>query len=104
MNRYNSAQPNTSAKIPPFQNENPFLVVTPLENGRLEKTGQYPAFLTPSELSRLPSPQSPIKAIRARCVDCCGGVVSEVRKCTAWQCPLWGFRMGKNPFHGMKGA
>ena len=35
------------------------------------------------------------KAIRLKCIDCCGGNTAEVRKCPATQCPLWRFRMGK---------
>ena len=33
-------------------------------------------------------------AIRNKCIDCCGGVRAEVRKCPATNCPLWPFRMG----------
>ena len=43
-------------------------------------------------------PLTPLKAIRARCMDCCGGSRSEVRKCVALDCASWPFRMGKNPF------
>lgn len=35
------------------------------------------------------------KAIRLKCIDCCGGNTAEVRKCPATNCPLWRFRMGK---------
>ena len=38
-----------------------------------------------------------VKALRARCLDCCCGQASEVRKCTAVTCPSWSFRMGTNP-------
>ena len=34
------------------------------------------------------------QAIRNKCIDCCGGVRAEVRKCPATNCPLWPFRMG----------
>lgn len=34
------------------------------------------------------------KAIREKCIDCCGGLRVEVRKCSAKKCPLWPFRMG----------
>ena len=40
---------------------------------------------------------SPIKAIRAKCLDCCCGQRDEVKLCPANDCPLWQFRMGKNP-------
>ena len=35
------------------------------------------------------------KAIRLKCIDCCCGNMTEVRKCPAENCPLWRYRMGK---------
>ena len=35
------------------------------------------------------------KAIRQKCLDCCCGQANEVRMCTATNCPLWSFRLGK---------
>ena len=35
------------------------------------------------------------KAIRMKCLDCCGGQQAEVRKCPATNCPLWRYRMGR---------
>ena len=35
------------------------------------------------------------QAIRDKCIDCCGGFVREVKRCTAYNCPLWRFRMGR---------
>ena len=43
---------------------------------------------------------TPIKAIRAKCLDCCCGHPSEVRICTAVKCPLYPYRMGKRPKMG----
>lgn len=40
---------------------------------------------------------TPIKAIRAKCLDCCGGEPKEVRLCTAKKCPLWPYKMGHRP-------
>lgn len=40
---------------------------------------------------------SPLKAIRLRCLDCCGDSAMEVRLCPAITCPLYPFRFGKNP-------
>ena len=34
------------------------------------------------------------KAIRLKCLDCCGGNNAEVRRCPATGCPLWRYRMG----------
>jgi hypothetical protein len=38
------------------------------------------------------------EAIRAKCLDCCCGSPSEVRRCAALDCPLWPFRMGTDPY------
>lgn len=40
---------------------------------------------------------TPMKAIRAKCLDCCCGSSNEVRSCTVEKCPLYPFRFGKNP-------
>ena len=41
--------------------------------------------------------RTPIKAIRAKCIDCCAGQMYEVSKCTIKKCPLWEYRMGRRP-------
>ena len=38
-----------------------------------------------------------IKAIRAKCIDCSGGSKQEVQQCVVKDCPLYRYRMGKNP-------
>ena len=40
---------------------------------------------------------TPIKAIRAKCLECSGFQPKEVRECQIDTCPLFPFRMGKNP-------
>ena len=40
---------------------------------------------------------TPLKSIRAKCLDCCCDQAQEVRFCPSQTCPLWPFRMGKNP-------
>ena len=40
---------------------------------------------------------TPIKAIRAKCLDCSCGEKKEVRLCPIESCPLWPYRMGKRP-------
>lgn len=40
---------------------------------------------------------SPLKAIRAKCLDCCAKNSAEVKRCEIEDCPLWQFRFGKNP-------
>ena len=42
---------------------------------------------------------NPISAIRSHCVECFGGQVHEIARCTATQCSLYPFRMGKNTMH-----
>ena len=40
---------------------------------------------------------TPMKAIRAKCIECCCGNMAEVKECTITDCALYDFRMGKNP-------
>ncbi len=40
---------------------------------------------------------TPVKSIRKYCLDCAGDSPKEVRLCPAKNCPLYPFRMGKNP-------
>lgn len=40
--------------------------------------------------------QSPLKAIRAKCLDCTCGQATEVKNCQIKQCPLWKYRFGKS--------
>lgn len=44
---------------------------------------------------------SPLKAIRAKCVECMGGYIAEISRCTSTLCPLYPLRMGKNTFHAL---
>ena len=39
---------------------------------------------------------TPMKAIRAKCLDC-NSTANEVKLCPCTDCPLWPFRLGKNP-------
>jgi hypothetical protein len=40
---------------------------------------------------------TPLRALRTHCVECCNGNFAEVRACSATACPLWLFRLGRNP-------
>ena len=40
---------------------------------------------------------TPLKAIRAHCLECCSDSPKEVRECHLTGCPLWDFRLGTNP-------
>jgi hypothetical protein len=68
----------------------------PADGGEL--IGKGPREVPLPILSRYHREKNPLKALRARCLDCCCGNASEVRKCTAVECPSWAFRMGTNPF------
>jgi hypothetical protein len=46
---------------------------------------------------------TPIKAIRAKCLDCMGGSSKEVRLCNIPECSLFPYRLGKNPARARKG-
>lgn len=39
----------------------------------------------------------PLKAMREKCIDCCGGMIYEPKQCTATKCPLHPYRLGKRP-------
>lgn len=41
--------------------------------------------------------QTPMKAIRLKCLDCCAGQVAEIRRCELEKCPLFPYRMGHRP-------
>ena len=40
---------------------------------------------------------TPIKAIRLHCLECLGNSSQEVERCSRSKCPLWRYRLGKNP-------
>jgi len=40
---------------------------------------------------------TPIKSIRAKCLDCSGGSRKEVAECSIVDCPLHAYRFGKRP-------
>lgn len=40
---------------------------------------------------------TPIKAIRAKCLDCCCGQYKEIRLCPITSCSLHPYRLGKRP-------
>ena len=64
-----------------------------------EVVGRDPRRMTSADLADLGhAGTTPLKAIRAHCLECGGGQAGEVRRCTVVQCPLWSLRMGSNPF------
>lgn len=49
-------------------------------------------------------PNKPVSAIRQFCIECVGDggrkrASKLVRECPAVKCPLYPFRLGKNPYH-----
>ena len=48
-------------------------------------------------MARLTTRLTPIKAIRAKCLECCENISIEVKRCESTNCPLFEYRMGKNP-------
>ena len=82
----------TEAVLRDLRQPSPF----PGDGGEL--IGRDPCVVPLGILSHHHRAKSPLKAIRERCLDCCCGVPSEVRKCTAVACPSWPFRLGSNPW------
>jgi hypothetical protein len=78
--------------------------MNPAQKALLEKRDGWDVGRDPRQVSRDEliaaghKPMSPLKALRARCIDCCADQPSEVRLCTAVTCPSWPFRMGANPW------
>lgn len=40
---------------------------------------------------------TPIKAIRKKCLNCCCGSNKEVRECTVIKCAIYPYRFGRRP-------
>jgi hypothetical protein len=78
--------------------DNPLLEISDDKSDAGELVGRRPDEVTPDVLSLKFSAQNPLRAIRAKCLDCCCGSAAEVRKCVATDCALWPFRLGTNPF------
>jgi len=41
--------------------------------------------------------ETPIKAIRKKCLDCCDDQKKEIRLCTVVKCALYPYRFGHRP-------
>ena len=75
-------------------------MTTYLETDPSEKqaVGRDPRAIDQSEFGAWGHHAKPIlSVIRAKCLDCCGEQIIEVRRCTAITCALWPYRMGSNP-------
>lgn len=82
---------------PTIFQEDDYLVPSPTREDGGHKIGRLPAEISDEALRALGGPESPG---RAKCIDCSGGSATEARKCVAFKCPLWPFRMGRNQFWG----
>lgn len=51
-----------------------------------------------------PTQDALLHAIRAKCRDCCGGSLSEVKRCSMrTECPLWPYRTAEKNAVKVKG-
>lgn len=46
---------------------------------------------------------TPMRAIRAKCLDCVNGQIYEINKCHIEKCPLWKYRTGHRPKNDVDG-
>lgn len=76
-----------------------FLEPSPYKADGGHLVGRDPRHVPLAQLRQLQHPETPSKAIRAKCLDCSGGNEAEARKCVAVNCALWPMRMGVSPFH-----
>ena len=45
---------------------------------------------------------NPLRAIKLKCLDCSTYNINEIKECPVKKCPLYPFRLGKNPFRKKK--
>src|SRR5262245_47745213 len=89
----------STLELPPFDDAlRDLREASPFPGDEGELVGRDPREVPSETLALHHREKNPLKALRARCLDCCCGQASEVRKCSAVACPSWPFRMGTNPF------
>jgi hypothetical protein len=71
-----------------------------LDFGELKEVCNQPLYADPLVDKYRARIKSPATAIRAFCIDCQGSSIAAVKDCTELTCPLWNFRMGKDPLRG----
>ena len=88
----------------PLAHLRPYLAETEPSEGGLQ-VGRDPRSLPETDWRTAGLPRRTLaEAVRAKCLDYCGGQLREVRFCLALTCPLWPFRMGTDPFRGRRGG
>ena len=58
----------------------------------------FPAICGKVREERANGTLTPQKAIRMHCLDCSGYIKKDIKDCVIPDCPLYDFRMGKNPY------
>jgi hypothetical protein len=48
-------------------------------------------------VTKLAADLTPLKAIRAKCIDCSGGSPKVATECHILECSLWPYRLGRRP-------
>lgn len=66
------------------------------KNQKLKKTGTIHSTVTGYDF-REDEPLQRARAIRMKCLECCGGNSAEVRRCEISDCTLWPWRSGRRP-------
>ena len=59
---------------------------------------------TQSETDLAPVGQSPLAAIRRKCLDCSCFSHAEIAECPITRCAIWPYRFGRSPFRGQNGT
>jgi len=76
--------------------ETPKIAGQPVKRaGRSRQSGRLAHYVDSEGNCRAILP--PVRAIRAKCLDCCCGSWHEVRLCPCDDCALWPWRMGRRP-------
>ena len=72
----------------------------------IELIGKFRLTTFVEEFNQIGHFQKPIlQVIKQNCQECCGSnldkprnTMDEVKRCQAFSCPMWPYRLGKNPF------
>ena len=76
--------------------------VSPFDVDGGEIIGRDPRKITVAEFDQAGIAGAPLlDVIRAKCLDCSNEQSEEVRKCVAYSCANWPYRMGSNPFRAV---